>query len=252
MSVDELTLWARHNGFPNESLLISDTLWMFLNPRLRKLNYKGNLETLQRILSPPPRYNFDPPSSLTHLVMYFQVEWWAIPIANISVFVEFLQCLEQTLESLSLRMPGSFTYILLKLPHFPRLQNLDFHLNPGQIIPEEGIAFTSFLSAHREYLKTLTLCLDEALSSPVQIYQDFCNISFPFLHTLVLDISQEFVDRIQAFPHVPCLQRFVLGCPYISREMMMTIRERAFPSQPTIALGGDGFKFDVYLQLRRW
>ena len=223
---------------------------MSLNPRLRKLNYKGSIATLQRILSPSLRYKFKPPPSLTHLLIIFY-QWSDIPIANIAVFVAFLQCLEQTLESLSLTIPKQLTSILSKLPHFPRLENLDIDLKTDRIIPEEGLAFTSFLSTHREYLKTLTLCLNGKLSSGVQIYQGFCNISFPFLHTLVLDHTQDFVKLTQAFPRVPHLQRFVSGGRYhLDKETTMKIRERASPSRPTIALVGDQF-WDVQVGLTR-
>jgi len=71
------------------------------------------------------------------------------------------------------------------------------------------------------------------LSLGVQIYQALCNISFPFLHTLMLDRTQDFVDRTQAFPHVPRLHSFVSGDRNLSKGTIVKIRERASPSQPT-------------------
>jgi len=219
---------------------------MPLNPRLRKFNYRGTIEALQRILSPLLRYNSNSPPSLTHLVISFEIQfkWPPLPIVNIGVFVAFLQCLEQTLELLSLRIPEQLTSILLNLPHFPRLEHLDIRL--GQVTPEAGVAFISFVSTHREYLKTLTLSL-----CSIQIYQNLCDISFPSLHTLVLD-PQEFVMLTHAFPHVPHLQRFVSGgCHYPSKATTMKIRERASPSRPTIVYGGDPFRVDLDAHLRR-
>ena len=251
VSVDELTLLPNRDEFPNGSLpLLSDILWMSLKPRLRKLNYKGTIEALQRILSPSPRYNFNPPPSLTHLVISFRIhlEWPAIPIADKMVFVTFLRGLEPTLQSLSLRIPGQLTSILPKLPHFPRLEHLDIRLDTYQISSKAGVAFSSFLSTHREYLKTLTLCMYPDLVS-VQIYRDFCNISFPFLHTLALDCTQDFVEQTQAFPHVPRLQRFVSGGRHPDQETMIKIRERTPPSQPSIILGRSPFDSDLDAEL---
>ena len=234
VSVDELTLLLdQHIFLKAPPSLISDTLWISLNPRLRKLNYRGTIEDLQQILSPTPRNS---PPNLTHLVIYFyaHLQWSAIPIANIAVFVAFVQSLEQTLESLSLRIPTRPTSILLKLPHFPRLEHLNIHLDTYDISPEASVAFALFLSTHREYLKTLALCMYPELSHSTQIFRDFCNTSFPLLHTLMLDNTQDFVERTEAFPHVPSLQSFVSGGRNLSKETMIKIRERASPSQPTI------------------
>jgi len=237
VSVDELTLLLEwHCDLLKSSLpLISDALLISLNPRLRKLNYRGTIEDLQRILSRPLRYNSNPPPNLTHLVISFQFyhQRSAIPIATIAVF---LQSLEQTLESLSLRIPTAHTSILLELPHFPRLEHLDIRLDTYQISPEASVAFASFLSTHREYLRTLTLFIYPELSFGVQIYRDLCNISFSFLHTLVLHRTQHFVEQTHAFPHVPRLQSFVSGGRNLDKETMMKIRERTSPSQPTIVL----------------
>jgi len=247
VSVEELTLLLDRDDLLQGSLpLVSDALWTSFNPRLRKLNYKGTIYALQRILSPPLRYNFTPPPSLTHLALYFQVpfqwsdvqvplRWLASPIANIAFFVALLQCLEQTLESLSLQIPAHLeSTILLELPHFPCLEHLDIRLHAGRLGPGVGVAVTSFLAAHREYLQTLTLLLLPTPLYSFQIYQDFCNISFPFLHTLVLDWTQFFVERTQAFPHVPRLHSFVSGAGNLDEATIMKIRERASPSQPTI------------------
>ena len=251
VSVDELTLLPNCDDFPNElSPLISDTLWMSLNPHLHKLNYKGTIEALQRILSPPPRYNFNPPPSLTHLAISFQVhlEWPAIPTADKVVFVTFLQSLEPTLRSLSLRVPPQLTSILPKLPHFPRLEHLDIRLDTYRINTKAGVAFASFLSMHREYLKTLTLCM-YPISYSLRIYQDFCNISFPFLHTLALNRTQDFVECTQDFPHVPCLESFVSGGRHLDNETMIMIRECASPSQPTIVFGRNPFDSELDAKL---
>jgi len=255
VSVDELTLLLDEHDLAYESLpLISDALWMSLNPRLRKFNYKGSIGTLRRILSPPLLDNFKPPPSLTHLVISLQVhpQCWAVRIINIAVFVAFLQCLEQTLESLSLSIPKQATSILFELPHFPRLEHLDIRLDTCQITPGEGVAFASFLSTHQEYLKTLSLSLYPERSSSVRIYQDLCSISFPFLRTLVLDLTQDFIKLTQAFPHVPRLQRFVSGGRYLDKETIMKIHECASPSRPTIAHGGYPFSADPDVQPEPW
>ena len=243
VSVDELTLLLERYEILGGSLpLISDALWTSFNPRLRKLNYRGTIEAFQRILSPLLQHNFDPLPSLTHLVIYFQFRSM-IPSVNhdIAVFVTFLQCLEQTLESLFL-IPAQLTSIVLKLPHFPRLEHLSIRLYV--VTPEEGVAFTSFVSTHREQLKTLTLSL-----CSTQIYQDLCNVSFPFLHTLVLDLQDPTV-LTHAFPHVPCLQRFVSGGRYyFDQETMKKIRDRASPSEPTIAYERHPFGLALDIQL---
>jgi len=65
VSVDELTLLLDRDDLLKGSLpLISDALWTSFNPRLRKLNCRGTIEALQRILSPPLPYNFHPPRYL--------------------------------------------------------------------------------------------------------------------------------------------------------------------------------------------
>ena len=240
VSVEEVTLLLDRDDLLQGSLpLVSDALWTSFTPCLRKLNYKGTIYALQRILSPPLQYKFNPPPSLTHLTFYFQVplHWSAIPTANMAVLVAFLQCLEQTLKSLSLRIPAQLeSTILLKLPHFPRLEHFDIRLHACQLGPRVGVAFTLFLAAHREYLRTLALLLYPKPTYSLQIYQDLCKISFPFLHTLVLDYTQFFVEWTQAFPQVPRLQRFVSGGRNLDEETMKKIRERASPSQPTIVL----------------
>ena len=255
VSVDELTLLPEEHDHGYVSCpLISGGLLVSLAPRLRKLNFRGTIGMLQRILSGPlqyPRCNFKPLPSLTHLVLSFQVrrKWRGFRIINIAVFVAFLQCLEETLESLSVSIPKQVTPFLPKLPHFRRLEYLEIRLVTYQITPEEGVAFVSFLSTHREYLKTLSLSLYPERSSTVRIYKAFCNISFPFLHTLALDRTQSLVELTQAFPHVPNLQSFVSGGRDLDKETITKIHECASPSVPIIALGGNPFDSQLDVQL---
>ena len=254
VSADELTLLLdQHNLLRGSSPLISDALWMSLNPHLRKLNYRGTIEALEWILSLPVPYKFPP---LTRLVIALQVrcQWPATPTASEGVLVTFLKSLEPTLESLSLRIPGQFASIFFSLPHFPRLEHLEIHLDTYQITLVAGVekAFASFLTIHRECLRILSLSLYSHLYRWIDIYRDFCKISFPFLHTLVLGNPRDSVKLTQVFPHVPHLQSFVSGAPNLDEETMMIIRERASPSQPTIVFGRDSFGVELDVQLRPW
>ena len=128
-------------------------------------------------------------TSESHPPRYIHSEWWGIPIVNIAVFV--------TLSSLT----------------FPVL-NISAFVCTCQITPETGVAFASFLSTHQQYLKILTLSMFPELSLSIQLYRNFYNVSFPFLHTLVLNHTQFFVKRAKA-PHTFLIFKDTFGRPQL-------------------------------------
>ena len=162
---------------------VSDVLWRPFDHRFRKLNYRAlkpsngfcPVQVQPTSESHPPCFLLPCPSRIV-----------GDSNRQYSVFVTFLQCFEH-LNRYALSEYQHNSLHSLQVSSLLRLENLDIRLDADKISPEAGVAFTSFLSTHREYLGNPTLSMYPDLFLSVQIYQDIYNTSLPFLHTLVLD-----------------------------------------------------------------